>query len=77
MEISEGKESVLAAIRGFLHEVEDGSRKLVVISVKDDDLSVSLLNVAFVESIHMLRFAYLEAVEKVEAALEYVEKVQH
>lgn len=77
MEICHGKKAALAAVRDFLHEVEDGSRKLVVISVKDDDLSVSLLNVAFMESIHMLRFAYLEAVEKVEAALDHIDKVQH
>lgn len=67
--MEEGKQETIDAVMQYVNEVVSGDRKMVVISVVGDELSVSLLGASFMEALRMLRGSYELALKNIESAL--------
>lgn len=74
MDTLEEKQAVVAEARKFLDETATHDRMTVIVSVRDDMLSVSILNASTIQAFLMLRQAYRDALEKAEEMLDAIER---
>lgn len=74
METLENKQAVLAEARRYLDETITDDRMTVIVSVKGDDLSVSILNASALQAVLMLKQAYRDALEKASEILDAMER---
>ena len=75
-ETSDGKQAQIVELRGFTEQFIDGSRRGVMVSVRDNELSISLLGVSSLECYAMLREAMKLTVERIEEVLGEVDRNQ-
>jgi len=75
-ETSDGKQAQIVELRGFTEQFIDGSRRGVMVSVRDSELSISLLGVSSLECYAMLREAMKLTVERIEEVLGEVDRNQ-
>jgi len=73
MEVSKGKDSQISELREFTEQFVDSSRRGVMVSVKDDELSVSLLGVSSLECYVLLRAALKLTIEGIEDTVKALE----
>lgn len=66
----EGKQETIDVVRQYVEDVAVGRRKMVVISVVDDEISVSLMGASFDDALKMLKGSYELAVRKISEALD-------
>lgn len=66
----EGKQETIDVVRQYVEDVAAGRRKMVVISVVDDEISVSLMGASFDDALKMLKGSYELAVRKISEALD-------
>ena len=74
METLENKKAVIDEARKYLEETVTDDRMTVIVSVKGDDLSVSILNASAIQAVLMLRQAYHDAQEKALGIIEAMEE---
>lgn len=74
METLEDKKAVLAEAQRYLDETITEDRMTVIVSVKDDDLSVSILNASTLQAVLMLKQAYRDAMQKASEIIEQMEQ---
>lgn len=74
METLEDKKAVLAEAQRYLDETITEDRMTVIVSVKDDDLSVSILNASTLQAVLMLKQAYRDALQKASEIIEQMER---
>lgn len=74
METLEDKKAVLAEAQRYLDETITEDRMTVIVSVKDDDLSVSILNASTLQAVLMLKQAYRDALQKASEIIEQMEQ---
>lgn len=74
METLENKKAVIDEARKYLEETVTDDRMTVIVSVKGDDLSVSILNASALQAVLMLKQAYRDAQEKAIEILEAMEE---
>ena len=74
METLENKQAVLAEAQRYLDETITDDRMTVIVSVKGDDLSVSILNASTLQAVLMLKQAYRDALEKASEILDAMEQ---
>lgn len=74
METLENKQAVLAEAQRYLDETITDDRMTVIVSVKGDDLSVSILNASALQAVLMLKQAYRDALEKASEILDAMER---
>lgn len=74
METLEDKKAVIEEARRYLEETVTDDRMTVIVSVKGDDLSVSILNASALQAVLMLKQAYRDAQEKAIEILEAMEE---
>ena len=84
METLEDKQAVITEARKYLEETITDDRMTVIVSVKGDDLSVSILNASTLQAVMMLKQAYRDALEKaneiinaMEASMEAKDSPRH
>lgn len=75
-ETSDGKQAQIVELRGFTEQFIDGSRRGVMVSVRESELSISLLGVSSLECYAMLREAMKLTVERIEEVLGEVDRNQ-
>jgi hypothetical protein len=68
-ETSDGKEAQVLELRNFTEQFVDGSRRGIMVSIRDSELSISLLGVTSLECYAMLREAMRLTVERIEEVL--------
>lgn len=73
MEVSKGKDSQISELREFTEQFVDNSRRGVMVSVKDDELSVSLLGVSSLECYALLRTALKLTIAEIEDTVKALE----
>jgi len=71
--VSKGKDSQISELREFTEQFVDSSRRGVMVSVKDDELSVSLLGVSSLECYALLRAALKLTIEGIENTVKALE----
>lgn len=71
-----GKEIVVSEVQRYLQETVEGKRRMVVISVVGEELSVSLLGASVVEAVLMQRCALRESMEKIMETAEAIQESQ-
>lgn len=74
METLEDKKAVLAEAQRYLDETITEDRMTVIVSVKDDDLSVSILNASTLQAVLMLKQAYRDALQKASEIIDAMEQ---
>lgn len=74
METLEEKRAVIEEARRYLEETVTDDRMTVIVSVKEDNLSVSILNASALQAVLMLKQAYRDAQEKAIEILEAMEE---
>ena len=73
METLEDKQAVITEARKYLEETITDDRMTVIVSVKGDDLSVSILNASTLQAVMMLKQAYRDALEKASEIIDAME----
>lgn len=60
-----GKEAVASEVHRYVQETLSGDRKMVVISVVEEEIAISILNATTTEAVLMQRCALRESIQKV------------